>query len=219
MNLAGLRGRGVGYWCKFSPVEGSLICDVCLTLVRVALPGQIELIAAALRRRLHVERPDSPWSIVDGSVRLDAAIIQVETDEMAGWSTAARLRDRAHDAELLLFAPAELTFSDHERAALLGAPIITPQLLSLALRGLARRIHRGICWHGAMTADAWMLSRRQHQILLRLADNQPRRLIASDLGIAATSVDTHVDHLVRKLEVDSTKELIDCVLFRRAPVR
>jgi DNA-binding NarL/FixJ family response regulator len=53
------------------------------------------------------------------------------------------------------------------------------------------------------SADRYMLSQRELQILALIADGQSNRSIATNLSISERTVENHVTHILNKLGLDS----------------
>jgi len=79
------------------------------------------------------------------------------------------------------------------------------------------RQHRGVSESGAQIAPSVQLSLtpREHEILGRLDEGAGTREIAAALHITGATVRTHIQHILRKLEVHSRLEAVTLALRAR----
>jgi FixJ family two-component response regulator len=85
-----------------------------------------------------------------------------------------------------------------------------------ALRSEASSNHarRSIGWvsHEAAREAVSSLTRRQHDILARIVQGQPNKIIAADLGISQRTAENHRAAIMRKLRVSSISALVQVAL-------
>jgi two-component system response regulator TtrR len=98
-------------------------------------------------------------------------------------------------------------------------PFDYKRMVALVRDGLARdaeaRERRGK--NAAAAARLATLTQREREVLDRVVDGKPNRLIAEELAISIKTVEAHRARLMEKLEVDSMAELMQVALqFREA---
>jgi DNA-binding NarL/FixJ family response regulator len=94
------------------------------------------------------------------------------------------------------------------RAAYRGEPLMDPEALRHAMARLRRRRR-----HDASAQERLdRLTRRELQILGRVAEGVPSARVAQELGISAHTVRTHVQNILFKLKVHSKMEAVAVAL-------
>jgi two-component system response regulator TtrR len=96
-------------------------------------------------------------------------------------------------------------------------PFDYKRMLSLVHEGLARdalsRERRGRT--AAAAARLACLTQREREVLDRVIDGKPNRVIAEELAISIKTVEAHRARLMEKLEVDSMAALVQATLHSR----
>jgi two-component system response regulator TtrR len=96
-------------------------------------------------------------------------------------------------------------------------PFDYKRMVALVRDGLARdaeareRRRRG----EAQRARLASLSQREREVLDRVVDGKPNRVIAEELAISVKTVEAHRAHLMEKLEVDSVAALVQAAIASR----
>ena len=166
----------------------------------------------------------------------DVIVLDLSMPAMSGLEAAARLRERAPNARVLI-----LSIHDHEEYVLesvrAGAQGYLRKDSSPAeLRGAVRAIHRGGSFFSAPAARTLAaalrgdaagetprdrlesLTARERDVLLEIAGGNTNREIATRFGISVRTVESHREALMRKLGVRGAASLtrfaIDAGLLR-----
>jgi len=96
-------------------------------------------------------------------------------------------------------------------------PFDYKRMVALVREGLARdteaRARRGRA--AAAAARLASLTQREHEVLDRVVDGKPNRVIAEELAISIKTVEAHRARLMEKLEVDSVAALVQAALAGR----
>jgi DNA-binding NarL/FixJ family response regulator len=124
---------------------------------------------------------------------------------MSGYELCHELRREFGESLVIMLVSGDRTEpEDRVAALLLGAdhylvePFDPYELLARMRRLLAR----------SAAADQPALTRREHQVLLLLADGRSRLEIAHDLVISPKTVATHVRHILDKLGARSRAQAV-----------
>lgn len=73
---------------------------------------------------------------------------------------------------------------------------------------VARPPKVGVIGSVGQAARKWGLTRRQHEVLAKVADGHPNKIIAARLGVSVRTVEVHLTALFMKARVASRAELL-----------
>ena len=95
------------------------------------------------------------------------------------------------------------------RAALNGAGVVTPELLSTLLAGLSR-VSRDVLEPNGLTLSR--LTRRERRVLSLIADGHPTREVALELSYSERTVKNVLHDIVVKLNVRTRAQAVACAV-------
>jgi len=161
----------------------------------------------------------------------DVVLMDIQLPGMDGVECARRLKNRLPDVLIVMLTEFENTsaiigaFSAGACGCLLKRE--SPAKIFEALRGaynggspmtgtIARRVVS--VFHETMSArcKSARLSRREHQVMERLAQGFTYHEIAAGLALSYSTVHTHIRHIYKKLQVNSRTEAVVLYLQGRA---
>jgi DNA-binding NarL/FixJ family response regulator len=142
-----------------------------------------------------------------------AVLLEVTLPDMTGWEVCRELRDEVGDGLPILFLSGSRRSADRIAGLLLGAddfivrPVSGGELVARLRRFVSRResVHPVVGDNGG---SAPQLTEREQQILLLLAQGVRQKEIAGQLSISPKTVGTHIQNLLKKLDVHSRAELV-----------
>lgn len=200
-------------------------------MIRVLLADDHAIVRAGLRRIVEesgdmevvAEADTGKGALVQARAhRPDVAVIDITMPDMDGLEVTVRLKNLAPDLPVLI-----LTMHEEDqyvvRAVEAGAlGYITKQSAPEQLVKAIRQLRQGLRYFSARAADALalrvalgakgqspldMLSRRELEVLRRLALGHTNREIASAYNISIKTVDTYRFRLLKKLNLRNNAEV------------
>jgi DNA-binding NarL/FixJ family response regulator len=204
--------------------------------IRVLIADDHRTFAEALRVVLRTEKGFSVVAVVhDGRSAVeeshdrnpDVVLMDVEMPEVDGISAAREIKERAGDVRVVMLSAHQDDYvvaraidagasgflyknaplkdvARSLRAAYRGEPLIDPQEMRRVLRHLRRRRDQD----AAARARVDRLTKRETEILQRMADGASSEKIAEDLKISPNTLRTHVQNILFKLKVHSKLEAL-----------
>lgn len=134
-------------------------------------------------------------------------LLEVRLEDTSGYEVCRRLRQDRGDGLPIIFVSRDRTEpSDRVAGLLVGAddylakPVAPDELLARVCRNL-RRLET---WNGAGVR----LTRREREVLQRLAEGLGPSDIGRELGISAKTVATHIEHIYEKLGVHTRAQAV-----------
>jgi DNA-binding NarL/FixJ family response regulator len=191
--------------------ETVLVADVDRTFRRSAARA---LVAAGFRVREASSGQEALERATEDGVAL--AVLDVRLDDPSGYEVCRRLREEHGEALPIIFVSGDRTESfDRVAGLLLGAddylvkPIVPDELVAR----VRRHLRRLATWNGRRIR----LTKREREVLERLAEGLSPAQIATLLGISPKTVGTHVEHIYAKLGVHTRAQAV-ATAFRLALV-
>jgi DNA-binding NarL/FixJ family response regulator len=156
-----------------------------VVLMDVAMPGADGITAT---RRIKEERPDTRVVMLSAHEEEQNVARAIDAGASGFVSKLRSMRDVARSI----------------RAAHRGEPLIDPEEMRRILLHLRRKREQD----AATRSRVQRLTRRETEILQRLADGLAPNALADDLGISRNTLRTHVQNILFKLKVHSKHEAI-----------
>lgn len=162
-----------------------------------------------------------------GRLNPDLVILDFAMQGLNGLATARKILDRSSSTRILLLTghQADELVRDAFRAGVRGFVLKADagSHLILAIEavlggkpyfsgGVSEFVLNGFLAPGSSSADAAgpgrELSVREREVIRLVAEGMSSKMIADALGISARTVETHRNHLLRRLKLNSTVELV-----------
>ena len=157
--------------------------------------------------------------------RIDPLSIPLPEDDSAlQWLWEVKTPGYVFDPAIVLARQADIRLAVRAVKAgafdVLAKPIDTEEFWSVVRAALMSKMPGGgdakpLAW-AVSYADAReavsSLTARQHDILARIVQGQPNKIIAADLGISQRTAENHRAAIMRKLGVSSTSALVQVAL-------
>jgi twitching motility two-component system response regulator PilH len=166
-----------------------------------------ELLAGAGYGVIQADRGDEAYALAR-SLRPAAVILEIPLEGLCGYEVCRMLKnDPAFDAPVIIVSLVRTEPYDRIAGLLLKADdyVVGPYLPGELLARLANLIART---SSPAEATQWNLTRREREILNLMGQGLRHGDIAQRLYISPKTVSTHVEHVLRKLGVRSSREAI-----------
>jgi DNA-binding NarL/FixJ family response regulator len=166
-----------------------------------------DLLAGAGYGVLQAERGDEAYALAR-SLHPAAVILEIPLEGLCGYEVCRMLKnDPTFDAAVMIVSRVRTEPYDRIAGLLLKADdyVVSPFLPGELLARLTNLIART---RSPIEATQWNLTRREREILNLMGQGLRHGDIAQRLYISPKTVSTHVEHVLRKLGVRSSREAI-----------
>jgi DNA-binding NarL/FixJ family response regulator len=165
------------------------------------------LLAGAGYAVVQADRGDEAYALAR-SLRPAAVILEIPLEGLCGYEVCRMLKkDPTFDAPVMIVSLVRTEPYDRIAGLLLKADdyIVSPYLPGELLARLANLIARS---RSPVQVGQWKLTRREREILNLMGEGLRHGEIAQRLFISPKTVSSHVEHVLRKLGVRSSREAV-----------